>query len=663
MSSNNISTSSSAYLPTSPTVYILRGVSGSGKSSITRTIIQSLSSPSSSGTASTADTNINHLVTVCSADNYFMIDGVYHMDLSKIKDAHAWCEQQFLQALESCIPIIILDNTNTQLWNYSKYEEILLTHNFEMEAGLHPFPHFENIGNSDINRSSSSSTSSASTSSSITATTEIHPQLYALKIVEIQCPDAATLYLFNSRQVHGVPWETSVRQWTVWENDPRSIKISPFIDPIKDQPVIEYARTLPIVIAAQETKNRPPVHPTNNNHTNRPYNNNVDYNNNSYNRNRKNSTSSTNSNNNNNSRRNSHDNNNHHRNNNYTKYNNNAMQQESDGWQTTGRRNNNNNYRNNNNNAYSESSSSTSTTNTIYNNKNIITTSSATNFGIQSIQTLAPKVIQRINYLGFFLKEESRQLLYEKFQIPPEFTNQFGSHVTVAFLPTPDECSYELTQCIGCDVQLQVYAYARNKQIMACAVRWPRKTVPIRTSNNDNTNTDDINDNTNEIKDNDDDLMDNNVDGEAENDTNDGDDNDDTHDNTMEEEKIEVIWDNVNEGKSSDIIDTNFIGLPDKNGYYNYILQNFLSHISINGISRNDVPHVSLAALPKVLPQKSNNLLAQKYRLKKNFPPFPIVARFGAKVSISGGYQVIATQQTWKTWYDNKYKELYNTDK
>lgn len=678
MSTNSSNLSSISYLPNGPTVYILRGVSGSGKSSVTRSIIQNLTLASSAvytPLGGESNPEILSTLTVCSADNYFISpkDGVYRMDLTKLKDAHAWCEGQFALALETGVPIIIVDNTNTATWNYSKYEEMLLAYNFEMDAGLHPYPRSLTLpgtlttssSSSSGTTASSSASSSSSSTSSTTSTTSSAPTMeqrkdYELKIIEIDCPDAATLYLFNSRQVHGVPWETSIRQWTMFEHDPRGMKVSPYIDPVKDVPFIEHARTLSVVQSAQEVKNNPSSHPplppnrnNNNNNRNRNnYNNNI---NNSGNRSRASSTNSTNSNDSTSYRhKNNHYNGGHYQKTNYNNSSNNnthtqrntgISQMDTDGWQTVDRGNN----------KHTFFGAATSTTSTVASS---IVASSSTNMGVRSIVELAPKVIQRINYLAFFLKQESTDLLLNYFSIPEQFTARYGHHVTIAFLPTMEECTPALMACFGCDVQLQVYAFAIDKRIMACAVRWPRKTVPYGTvtdsSSNSNENAEDDGENVMDDDNNDDDNNDHTKDNDTDND--DDSDKDANDQNERENEKPVTFKEDTNEGNSIDIVDSS-IGSPDKNGYYNGILENRLSHIGPNGMVRRNIPHISIASLPRTSPQKSNELLEKKrlHRVK----PFPIVARFGAKVAVPGGYHVITNPQTWNLWYADKYNELY----
>jgi len=99
-------------------VIILRGVSGSGKSTYTRT---------------------HHpAALVCSADDFFIgEDGVYRFDGTRIKDAHKWCMRKFVDALRGMDSSqdreIVVDNTHTMLWEFSGYVQVAEAHGYEVE--------------------------------------------------------------------------------------------------------------------------------------------------------------------------------------------------------------------------------------------------------------------------------------------------------------------------------------------------------------------------------------------------------------------------------------------------------------------------------------------------------------------------------------------------
>lgn len=84
-------------------VIILRGITGSGKSSLAK-LMSSIESS-----------------TVCSADDYFVNDGEYKFNKDKLDLAHSNCFKLFCNAIDNKINTIIIDNTNSRLSEYKKY--------------------------------------------------------------------------------------------------------------------------------------------------------------------------------------------------------------------------------------------------------------------------------------------------------------------------------------------------------------------------------------------------------------------------------------------------------------------------------------------------------------------------------------------------------------
>jgi predicted kinase len=84
------------------TMLILRGVSGSGKSTYAKKIQSE--TPGS---------------IIVSADDYFAQLGRF--DGSKLSAAHTQCLNNAIKAMTENAPLVIIDNTNTQKWEYQKY--------------------------------------------------------------------------------------------------------------------------------------------------------------------------------------------------------------------------------------------------------------------------------------------------------------------------------------------------------------------------------------------------------------------------------------------------------------------------------------------------------------------------------------------------------------
>lgn len=77
---------------------LIRGLPGSGKSTYAKTL------------------GCLHL----EADMYFMCNGVYVFDSSKIKAAHSWCQQATLSALSSGMDVVV-SNTFVKAWEIKWY--------------------------------------------------------------------------------------------------------------------------------------------------------------------------------------------------------------------------------------------------------------------------------------------------------------------------------------------------------------------------------------------------------------------------------------------------------------------------------------------------------------------------------------------------------------
>lgn len=90
-----------------PTMYILRGHSGSGKSTWARSL-------------AARDPN----VVICSADDFFVgEDGQYVFDGDKIGEAHSACRNKAFDAVEARLPVVI-DNTNYHPNQFAYYSRL-----------------------------------------------------------------------------------------------------------------------------------------------------------------------------------------------------------------------------------------------------------------------------------------------------------------------------------------------------------------------------------------------------------------------------------------------------------------------------------------------------------------------------------------------------------
>ena len=97
------------------TLYIVRGIPGSGKSTFAKSL----------GGA--------HF----EADMFFMKDGEYKFDMFKLKEAHKWCQDSvntamILNTTAALNETIVVSNTFTQEWEMKPYFDLAETHGYKV---------------------------------------------------------------------------------------------------------------------------------------------------------------------------------------------------------------------------------------------------------------------------------------------------------------------------------------------------------------------------------------------------------------------------------------------------------------------------------------------------------------------------------------------------
>jgi predicted kinase len=90
-------------------LYLLRGLPGAGKSTLARSI------------------GGMHI----EADRYFMYEGKYEFDASKLKEAHAWCQNAVRVWMRSQDKITV-SNTFTQEWEMQPYFDLAKEHGYRV---------------------------------------------------------------------------------------------------------------------------------------------------------------------------------------------------------------------------------------------------------------------------------------------------------------------------------------------------------------------------------------------------------------------------------------------------------------------------------------------------------------------------------------------------
>lgn len=94
------------------TIFILRAIPGSGKSTVADFVanLATLASKSS---------------TICCADDYFIQKyGYYKWSAEEIGKAHVWCQTKFKYALDNGVDVIIVANTSTKAKDVNTYHKL-----------------------------------------------------------------------------------------------------------------------------------------------------------------------------------------------------------------------------------------------------------------------------------------------------------------------------------------------------------------------------------------------------------------------------------------------------------------------------------------------------------------------------------------------------------
>lgn len=99
------------------TVIVLSGLSGSGKSTLAESLSDLYQTPDDWAIEGTQNT-----VIAC-ADDYFIQDGEYKFDASKLGAAHKKCKKTFEKAIKDQIKLIIVANTTTNMGHALPYLE------------------------------------------------------------------------------------------------------------------------------------------------------------------------------------------------------------------------------------------------------------------------------------------------------------------------------------------------------------------------------------------------------------------------------------------------------------------------------------------------------------------------------------------------------------
>jgi predicted kinase len=92
-------------------LFLLRGLPGSGKSTLAKMICS------------------QHV----EADMYFMQDGEYKFDATKLKEAHAWCQGKTETWMEKRYNVVV-SNTFTQEWEMEAYYALAKKYGYQVHS-------------------------------------------------------------------------------------------------------------------------------------------------------------------------------------------------------------------------------------------------------------------------------------------------------------------------------------------------------------------------------------------------------------------------------------------------------------------------------------------------------------------------------------------------
>lgn len=89
-------------------LFIIRGIPGSGKSTFANLIADK----------------------VCTADDYYMVNGEYQFDINKIHDAHQWCQRKCAHYMRIGVPKLAVANTSTKESEVDVYMKLAEKYNY-----------------------------------------------------------------------------------------------------------------------------------------------------------------------------------------------------------------------------------------------------------------------------------------------------------------------------------------------------------------------------------------------------------------------------------------------------------------------------------------------------------------------------------------------------
>jgi len=112
---------------------IIRGLPGSGKSTLADILSFTLSDEL-------------RLIATCEADDYFMVNGKYEFDKTKLPDAHRMCYNKCKDAMEQEFGIVIVSNTSCSRGEYTRYIDLARQYDYAVQV-IDVHGEFESVHN------------------------------------------------------------------------------------------------------------------------------------------------------------------------------------------------------------------------------------------------------------------------------------------------------------------------------------------------------------------------------------------------------------------------------------------------------------------------------------------------------------------------------------
>jgi len=98
-------------------LHIVRGLPGSGKSTKSRELA-----------------NAVNFSSECEADDYFITSRGYEFNPKELPEAHAWCKERAKNAMATDVPVVIVSNTSSQLWEFQPYLDMAKKYGYTVKV-------------------------------------------------------------------------------------------------------------------------------------------------------------------------------------------------------------------------------------------------------------------------------------------------------------------------------------------------------------------------------------------------------------------------------------------------------------------------------------------------------------------------------------------------